>query len=466
MNIYEVLDKARQKHLWEFLCNPNETCLVLYDMPHVEPKCKRVSTQAESTEQYIDYVCKFFDTYHLQLCSEDTIQKALAAHSRMLYEAYLEKLQTIEDNDEERNKLIEHWFIYTKLILEETFANRHHAPTNNGELISTWQLFREVISELDGAYAAYLRNQAKKKWPSLEMLVSYNLWDKEFYKKFSCENQSSAWQGSADRARHDFVFNEEYFIMHCIHYINEIDGTKPGEETNIIGFIEKLFCDYTYRIRVIGKYSSDQLIYAAKYWKITTEHLLNQIFGAYIYNTIINHMPPEHGDMRYDCPMNAEAGRLVRQLKNVHEKCKGFMTATCTSYIEKIESGWLSHSWDEELQEIGIDYKALYVNMKGVYITDAISFNQFTDAFKSADFKVLYNNAEIKKARGVILFVVNRLGERVTDEWRHAACSSLYPSSSDPVREVQKNAKPGAKKEDIEDLLITHIKVFHKKRSK
>ena len=120
MNIYEVLDKARQKHLWEFLCNPNETCLVLYDMPHVEPKCKRVSTQAESTEQYIDYVCKFFDTYHLQLCSEDTIQKALAAHSRMLYEAYLEKLQTIEDNDEERNKLIEHWFIYTKLILEET----------------------------------------------------------------------------------------------------------------------------------------------------------------------------------------------------------------------------------------------------------------------------------------------------------------------------------------------------------
>lgn len=470
--IQEIRAKENLKK-WDFLLSTEEIDIVLYDFKIINPSYDDC-TQFESTERFCDCLYKTFKLYfEYEVNSELQQRQAAEVYIKMLFESYYNKIKYKYDKDSSLIlKLLKDWCLYTKFLCKEVFVKFIVPCSNSIEIKDYSPLYHEMVSGIDGALASFLRDQESILWSSEPSVVLYNLWGTDFNALCDKVSKASSWLSSEDRECADYVLDETRLLKELKQYYTTIadpncNNTKMDETgCELVAMLETLFVDYTYRIRVANNYCSSHLSYAVECWGVVTKSLIVQIEEYYEFQIRIAFTPQSAKNIIDDCILPPKAEDAIRRIKNIADKCTGFVSAMCNRYLERIKSGWLEMPWSESLQSMGIDYEGLYSDMKGVYLPDLITFTEFRNAFIYADFSKLHSEAKNNyKSGGCILFLIDRLkGQEIDEDWVNHACMSIYPTKENPYRTLQANADPGQKKGQFEDVLLRNIAVFKKKK--
>ena len=344
-------------------------------------------------------------------------------------------------------------------------------PCPNTKYIKDYfPLYHEMISEIDGALASFYRDQETVLWPFEPSIVLYNFWGTDFNALCDKVSKASSWLPSEERECVDYVLNESRLLIKLDQYYNTLadhncDNMKMEEVgCELVAFLEALFVDYTYRIRVVNNYCSSHLSYAVKCWGEVTKTLITQVEEAYEYPIKVWFTPQSAKNIIYDCILPPKAEEAIRRIKNITDKCTGFVLAMCNSYIERVKSSWLEMPWSESLQSLGINYEGLYADLKGMYLPELITFKEFRNAFMYADFSKIHAYAKQSNNGGKILYLIRMLKKYICADWLIEVSRSIYPNAKDPLRELGKNDnKPGENKREFQDIIIKNILVLHKK---
>lgn len=456
---------------WDFLSTTEDTDIVLYDFTKINPSYNDTN-QFESTERFCDCFCKTFKLYfEIEVNNEVQQRQAAGIYIKMLFESYYNKIKNKYEKDAGRiSTLLKDWCIYTKFLCVEIFTKFIDPCSNSTDIKNYFPLYHEMISVIDGALASFYRDQEAILWPSEPSLVLYNFWGVDFNEMRYKVEKTSSWLSSEERECVDYDLNESRLLKDINQYFTTLIKSECDDKTmeevgyKLVKLLETLFVDYTYRIRVPNNYCLSHLLYAVERWGDVTKNLIAQIEEAFEYPIKIWYTPQSAKNLIFDCVLPPKAVEAIRRIKNISEKCSGFVSAMCGAYIEKVNGGWLEMPWSESLQAVGINYQGLYNDMKGEYIPDYISLSEFQNAFKYADFSMIHKAAKDKSGAGYILYLIRMLKGHIDNKWVQAVSESIYPPPKNSMKELGKNDnKPGIKKKEFIEILYNNIRVLQKK---
>lgn len=470
MNETILLMLQQQELFYKLLYDESPLEFVFYDMSSISSEFKQASCQKESTVLFKDFCAGYFKQYHSYMYPEHKVGTMLESHIIALFNVFLNNcFRRFKNNKEEVDEWAYVWISHTKFIIEEIFARTHHSESRSGEKKDNLSLVITIINTLNGALSDYVRYREKEMWPDELSQVPYKLENME--EKRNEIISFSYFRPSRERAIVDHALNEAYFVLYFTKYLNNIESSSKDihqlshADAAALTYIEELFCDFTYRTRVVGSYCADHLCFIVKYWKDLTKNLIQTVVARSIYSIILPYVAPDHIDIRMNVPITSKASNAITSINNFWYKCIGFIDAICEEYVSQVQTGCLEMPWSESLESMGINYEGLYDDMKGVYLPEFITYTEFKNAFKYADFGKLHEEAKSsKQSGGCILFMINKLKEhKIDNEWVIHASKSIYPNKENPYRTLQANADPGEKKSRFEDVLVRHIAVFKKK---
>lgn len=453
--------------LFNILWDDKEDFPIFYQVDRFFRCSTPITCQKDSTHYFQEILKCYFNIYNSQDYSKPEMRQSMGNIICSLFKLFKEeKVAQIEDENI-RWRYLEDWGILTQLALYEVYFQITKSESPDGTFLSNRDLFKSASVDIDDQVCLALKEEYNNKYPEYSLPLLYKLDEKGV----ADGPNGQHFHTTLEKAMAEELFNKEFFVREFIKYYNEAIQNVENKKTvqlSALEYIEQQFSNFTRQARQSGCYDSKALRLAAMYWRYSTNSLIKrqstiQQIDILIENNFVSESLIDGGAPK----MAIDACTAINELKN---ECISYVNTMLDSYLEELDKGRMNYPWSDQLESVGIDYNGLYSDMKGEYFSQSISIATFKDAFISADFKSIYEEAKCKSRSICILFLILRLSEYIKDGWGEKAALSIYKdetSDKNAFRKLQKNANPKSEcNKEFDLMLMGHIRVLEKCRRK
>ena len=427
----------------EFLNQCEPTILPFYDFRKVSEKNpdlfgREYPSPETQRQSILDFISQF--TFLFTYCnsyffkrSPDDVNLGVAELLNELFNEYALKIQQINGYD--FGKVIEGvqlWGAITSELIDDIYKCVDSADDAFGRKEYTFSLCQELKASVCCCYESFVENLTYGPFVPASKIILYNFWGDEYTSKVGQIRLDVA-RNAEEQKMTDLLSNKIYFAETIRGIFNDSESSAVSPETihsrnyssELRDLIQNLFSAYTKHLRRKQIVARGTLIFAVKYWHMTTRNIIiREAFNQLERVRLSGYTPGDNVNHIVFRTTIQEKSRfeIVQKLQKIG---LDYAKIISDDYLNKLQNGELVYEWAGDIDNLQIDYLKLWKAMNNKFIS-GIDSEVLEDAIKCADLSPIQLHViNPERNDGAIITLAQCIGKSV-DSWWVSAAPTLH----------------------------------------